>query len=466
MSKEHLGIVIVGHVDAGKSTTTGHLLFKLGGMSDRQLDKLRQEASELGKDSFSFAFFMDQQKEERERGVTIACTTKEFFTDKYHYTIIDAPGHRDFIKNMISGAGQADVALLMVPANKGGFETSIQKGDHKKGTVPGQTRQHANLLKLLGVEQLIIGINKMDDSSVNYSEDRYNEIKSEVVSMIQKIGYRPKKVPVIPMSGFKGENLIDRSDNMPWYKGFKVNISKTETAEGYTLLDALNNIVRVPKRPIQKPARMPVSGAFKIRGVGDVITGRVEQGVLKPGMSVQFCPSNSSGKIFSLEMHHKSVEQAGPGDNVGANIKNISKESAPRAGDVMFVVDDPLEKMPPRPITSFRAMVQVQDHPGQLHGAAQDGQGGFTPGVHIRTSKAPCQMFKIHWKSGKGTGGSKQEDPKYIEQGDQAEITFKPKMPLYCEPFENCEGLGRIAVMDSNTLRMLGKVLSVEQKIE
>ena len=184
--KDHLGLVVVGHVDAGKSTTTGHLLFKLGGLTDRQLEKLKEEASALGKDSFSFAFFMDKQKEERERGVTIACTTKEFFTDKYHYTIIDAPGHKDFIKNMISGASQADVALLMVPAKKGGFETSIQKADHKKGVVAGQTRQHANLLKLLGVEQIIVGINKMDDPSVKYSEERYNEIKEEVQNMLKK----------------------------------------------------------------------------------------------------------------------------------------------------------------------------------------------------------------------------------------------------------------------------------------
>jgi len=142
-NKEHLGLVIVGHVDAGKSTTTGHLLFKLGGISPRELEKLQAEADAQGKGSFAYAYFMDKQKDERERGVTISCTTKEFFTDKYHYTIIDAPGHRDFIKNMITGASQADVALLMVPANRGGFEVSIQKGDHKKGVIQGQTRQHA-----------------------------------------------------------------------------------------------------------------------------------------------------------------------------------------------------------------------------------------------------------------------------------------------------------------------------------
>merc|ERR1712078_492757 len=224
--KTHLSLVVCGHVDAGKSTTTGHLLFELGGISEREMEKLKEKAAQLGKSSFSFAFYLDTQKDERERGVTISCTTKEFYTDKYHYTIIDAPGHRDFIKNMISGASQADVALLMVPANKGGFETSIQKGNHKKGEVQGQTRQHARLIHLLGVEQVIVGINKMDDKSVGYKQERYDEIKSEVSKMLTKIGFKIKKIPFVPMSGFQGDNLIDVSDKMPWYKGFEVKIKK------------------------------------------------------------------------------------------------------------------------------------------------------------------------------------------------------------------------------------------------
>merc|ERR1719400_2675975 len=186
MGKPHLGIVIVGHVDAGKSTTTGHLLIELGGMSDRDREKLQKEAEDMGKGSFAFAFFMDKNKDERARGVTIACTTKEFFTNNYHYSIIDAPGHRDFIKNMISGASQADVALLMVPTQTGGFETSIAKGDHKKGEVQGQTRQHARLIHLLGIEQLIVGVNKMDSESVKWSQKRYDEIKTEVDAMLTK----------------------------------------------------------------------------------------------------------------------------------------------------------------------------------------------------------------------------------------------------------------------------------------
>merc|ERR1712051_476499 len=235
----------------GKSTTTGHLMFKLGGLDERTMTKLQAEADAVGKGSFAFAFFMDRSKDERARGVTIARTTKEFFTEKYHYSIIDAPGHRDFIKNMISGAAQADVALLMVPANAGGFETSIAKGNHKKGEVQGQTRQHARLCHLLGIEQVICGINKMDDKSVNWSEDRYKEIKGEVDKMLTKIGYKTKKIPFIPMSGFLGDNLAEPSKNMPWYKGFEVKVKK-EKVKGHTLVDALEKVVRPPKRNDKK----------------------------------------------------------------------------------------------------------------------------------------------------------------------------------------------------------------------
>jgi len=465
--KKHLGIVVVGHVDAGKSTTTGHLMFKLGGIDERTLQKLKDEAEAQNKSSFAFAFFMDKSKDERARGVTIACTTKEFFTDKYHYTIIDAPGHRDFIKNMISGASQADVALLMVPANKGGFETSIQKGNHKKGEVQGQTRQHARLLHLLGVEQIIVGVNKMDAKSVNFSEDRFKEIKGEVSKMLTKIGFKTKKIPFVPMSGWTGDNLVEESTKkeFSWYKGFKVKPKKKEVT-GKTLLDALNNVVHVPKRPTKKPFRMPVSGVYKIKGVGDVITGRIEQGKLKPGVVAAFAPTGVEGKAFSIEMHHKTVDSAGPGDNVGVNVKGLSKENMPKVGDVMYIKDESGDADPPAAADTFRAAVFVQDHPGQLKAANDQGLGGFTPSIHVRTAKAPCQLLKILWKRGKSTSNAKVEDPMYIEAGDEAEVVFKPKGPLCVDAYDVCKPLGRMAAMDSNSLIMLGRVLEAKKKVD
>jgi len=457
--KQHLGIVVVGHVDAGKSTTTGHLMFKLGGIDDRALQKLQAEADAQGKSSFAFAFFMDKSKDERARGVTIACTTKEFFTEKYHYTIIDAPGHRDFIKNMISGASQADVALLMVPANKGGFETSIQKGNHKKQQVQGQTRQHARLLHLLGVEQVIVGVNKMDSTQPEpFSQDRFKEINKEVKKMLTKIGFKTKKIPFVPMSGFKGDNLIEESTNMPWYKGWTVKPKKKEVS-GKTLLNALNDVVTVPKRPTKKPFRMPVSGVYKIKGVGDVITGRIEQGTLNKEVVCAFAPSGVSGKCFSIEMHHKQCKSASCGDNVGVNVKGLNKEDMPKVGDIMYIQNEKGDDSCPAAAAEFRAAVFVQDHPGQLKSAGKDGKGGFTPSIHVRTAKAPCQLMKILWKRGKSTSNAKVENPPFMEAGDEAEVIFRPKKPLCVDAYDVCKPLGRMAAMDSNNLIMLGRVL-------
>lgn len=294
--KEHLSIVICGHVDSGKSTTTGRLLFELGGIPERELEKLKAEADALGKSSFAFAFYMDRQKEERERGVTISCTTKEFFTEKYHYTIIDAPGHRDFIKNMISGAAQADVAVLMVPGD-GNFTTAIQKGDRKAGEVQGQTRQHARLINLLGVKQVCVGINKMDTDTAGYKKERYEEIKNEMANMMIKVGWKKdfveKSVPMIPISGWIGDNLLKKSENMGWWSGVDVLVGK-ETIHIDTVYDVLDKYVVRPERKTDAPMRLPISGIYKIKGVGDVLTGRVEQGIVKPNEEVLFLPTHTT----------------------------------------------------------------------------------------------------------------------------------------------------------------------------
>ena len=332
--KEHLSIVICGHVDSGKSTTTGRLLFELGGIPERELDKLKQEAERLGKSSFAFAFYMDRQKEERgERGVTIACTTKEFFTEKWHYTIIDAPGHRDFIKNMITGASQADVALIMVPAD-GNFTTAIAKGNHKAGEIQGQTRQHSRLINLLGVKQICIGVNKMDCDTAGYKQERYDEISNEMKSMLIKVGWKKdfieKNTPVLPISGWMGDNLLKKSENMAWWKGTKVFVDAEEFHVD-TLYDVLDKVCKVPSRPLTAPMRMPISGIYKIKGVGDVLAGRVEQGIVKPGEEVIFLPTHTAsnpctGKVFTVEMHHQRVDQACPGEQRGPQHQGSGQE--------------------------------------------------------------------------------------------------------------------------------------------
>eukprot|EP01059_Diplonema_ambulator_P033574 TRINITY_DN70_c0_g1_i3.p2 TRINITY_DN70_c0_g1~~TRINITY_DN70_c0_g1_i3.p2 ORF type:complete len:472 (+),score=213.87 TRINITY_DN70_c0_g1_i3:50-1465(+) len=460
--KQHLSIVICGHVDSGKSTTTGRLLFELGGIPEREMEKLRAEAERLGKQSFAFAFYMDRQKEERERGVTIACTTKEFFTDKWHYTVIDAPGHRDFIKNMITGASQADVALLMIPAD-GNFVSAIARGNHKAGEIQGQTRQHARLINLLGVKQLIVGINKMDCDVAQYKEERYNEIKEEMKSMLVKTGWKKEfvenSVPVLPISGWIGDNLLTKSAKMPWWKGQDVIVGADEKLHLETLVQALDLMVRMPERKNDAPMRMPVSGVYKIKGVGDVITGRVEQGVVKPGEEVVFLPTHTAanactGKVFTCEMHHKRCDDAKAGDNVGLNVKGLNKDNMPRTGDVMVYKKDGSLKE----AGTFNAQVQVLDHPGEL-------KVGYTPVCFVRTGRSAVRMMELVWKMGKETGGKKAEAPHCLKANEMAEVVFAPQQPLVVDSFKNCEGLSRVAIMEGNGVVMLGKVTKTSEKV-
>jgi len=458
--KEHLSVVIVGHVDSGKSTMTGRLCFEMGRIDEREMEKLRKKANELGKDSFCFAFYMDTLEEERKRGITIQCTTKEFYTDNFHYTIIDAPGHSDFIKNMISGASQADVAVLMVPAD-GGFGAAISLGDRKNAIVQGSTRQHGQLINLLGVKQLIVCVNKMDDKSVNYSEARFKEIIDEMKGILIKVGW-PKafvneKVPFLPISGWAGDNLMKKSEKMRWWNGVDI---KTATSSVHidTLYDALDKFATVPKRKVETAMRVPVSACFPLAGKGTIVTGRVEQGKVNVGDKVVFVPKHSSsraceGTVFSIEMHHKSQPCANPGDNVGMNIKGLDKDYLPTKGDVMLLKSDTTL----RAAQSFKAQIQVLDHPNEL-------KVGYTPIGHVRTNHCALRLTNLFWKMGKETGNQKVDNPTSLKTGDSAEVEFECQNPFVVESFKDCEGLGRVAIMEGNSLIMLGKVTSVTYK--
>jgi elongation factor 1-alpha len=312
--KVHVNLVVIGHVDSGKSTTTGHLIYKCGGIDKRTIDKFEKEATEMGKGSFKYAWVLDKLKAERERGITIDIALWKFETKKYYFTIIDAPGHRDFIKNMITGTSQADVAILIIASGQGEFEAGYAKN--------GQTREHALLAFTLGVKQMIVCINKMDDKSVNWDQKRYNEIKDELTKFLGKVGYKTDTIPFVPISGWFGDNMLEKSPNLPWYKG-------------PTMIEALDAIIP-PKRPSEKPLRLPLQDVYKIGGIGTVPVGRVETGVLKPGMTVVFAPVGITTEVKSVEMHHESLEAAYPGDNVGFNIKNVSVKDIRRG----FVTGD------------------------------------------------------------------------------------------------------------------------------
>jgi elongation factor 1-alpha len=463
MGKEkiHINLVVIGHVDSGKSTTTGHLIYKMGGIDKRTIEKYEKEAKEMGKASFKYAWVLDKLKAERERGITIDIALWKFETKKYYFTIIDAPGHRDFIKNMISGAAQADVALLMVPAD-GNFTTAVQKGDHKQGVIQGQTRQHARLINLLGVKTIIVGVNKMDSDTAGYSQARYTEVADEMKNMLGKVGWKPDfvtgSVPIIPISGLQGDNLLKPSTNMTWWTGQTVKNIRGEEIKVVTLLDALNNFVSPPPREEAKPLRVPISGIYKIKGVGDVLAGRVEQGVVEPNKEVLFLPTHTAansctGKVFSLEMHHKRVEKAFPGDNVGMNIKGLRKENMPRSGDVMIIKGDATLG----PCKTFKAAVQTLDIPKEI-------KVGYAPIGFVRCGHSACKLTKIDWKRGKETGGAQADNPANLKTNDLAQCEFEPLHPLVVDTFKNCEGLSRIAFLDGNTAVMLGKITEVVRK--
>jgi elongation factor 1-alpha len=347
----------------------------------------------------------------------------------------------------------------MVPAD-GNFATSIAKGNHKAGEVQGQTRQHSLLINLLGVKQLIVGVNKMDCDLAGYKEARYVEVRDEVVNMLQKVGWKKefvvKNVPVIPISGWKGDNLIKKSENMAWWKGVDIETISGKKIHIETLVDALEKYVEIPPRPTTAAMRVPISGIYKIKGAGDVLTGRVEQGTVKRGEEVIFLPTHTAalaceGKVFSVEMHHKSVPQATAGDNVGLNIKGLKKENMPRTGDIMILKSDKtLNKT-----KNFTAQVQIMEHPGEL-------KVGYSPIAFVRTARSSVRMSKINWKVGKETGGQKAADPPFVKANEMAELVFEPQQPFVVDLFKNCEGLGRVAILEGGTVVMLGKVVAIE----
>jgi len=337
--KTHINIVVIGHVDSGKSTSTGHLIYKCGGIDQRTIEKFEKEATAMGKSSFKYAWVLDKLKAERERGITIDISLWKFETAKYYFTIIDAPGHRDFIKNMITGTSQADVAMLMVASPQGEFEAGI--------SAEGQTREHILLAHTLGVKQMIVGVNKMDEKTVNWAKSRYDEIQTELTKILKKTGYDPAKIPFVPLSGWLGDNLIEKSTNMDWYKG-------------PTILEALNEVTP-PKRPTEKPLRIPLQDVYKIGGIGTVPVGRVETGILKPNMSVIFAPQGLQTDVKSVEMHHEALTEAIPGDNVGFNVKSVSVKDIKRGNVCGDANNDP-----PKECISFTAQVMVLYHPGEI----------------------------------------------------------------------------------------------------
>ncbi len=422
--KPHINLVFVGHVDHGKSTTVGRILFDSGTIDEQTMRKLKEKAKELGKAGFEFAFVMDSLKEERERGLTIDLAYKKFLTPNREFTIIDAPGHKDFIKNMITGSSQADSGVLVVAAGEG---------------VKEQTKEHLWLCKTLGVQQLIIAVNKMD--TIKFDQAKFEAVKKEISALLKTVQYKVEEIAFIPISAFNGDNVVKKSENMDWYTG-------------PTLVEQLDKL-KEPEKPTNLPLRLPIQDVYNITGIGVVPVGRVETGIMKIGDKVIVVPGREgkgvTGEVKTIEMHHEQLQQAEPGDNIGFNVRGIGKKDIAR-GDVLGHVDNP-----PTVASEFTAQIVVLNHPTVI-------TAGYTPVFHIHTSQVACQFIKIEKKLDPATGAVKEENPDFIKRGDAAIVKIKPTKPLVIEKQSEIPHMARLAIMDAGTTVAAGMCIDLVKK--
>ncbi len=418
--KPHLNLIFIGHVDSGKSTTVGRLLYETGSFTEQDRAKIQKEIETLGKVEFEFAYFLDTSGEERKKGVTIDLSHEKFVTDKYEFTIIDAPGHVDFIKNMITGASEADAAVLVVDAKEG---------------VMQQTREHTYLARVFGIKNVIIALNKMD--LLGYDEAKYNAVKESVAKVV-KISYpNAETFNYIPIASRDGVNITKASEKTPWYKG-------------PSLLDALNAIPE-PERPTQLPLRVPIEDVYSIQGVGTVPVGKVVSGVIKPGDKIVFEPSHVQGEVKSVQMHYQTLDQAGPGDNIGFNVRGVEKDQIKR-GDVAGLVSSP-----PTVVSEFTAQLIILYHPTAI-------SAGYSPVLHTHTTQVPIKFKKLLKKMDPKTGATLEENPATIKAGDAALVVLEPLKPLSIEKSDVIPQLAGFAIRDMGSTIAAGRCIDLVAK--
>ncbi len=422
-NKPHMNLIFIGHVDHGKSTIVGRVLYESGAISEQDMKKLEEKAKEIGMEGSALAYSMDELKEERTRGMTIDLSHKKFETKKYYFTIIDAPGHRDFVKNMITGVSQADAAVLVVAAVPGPQE---------------QTKEHIFLARTLGINQLMVAINKMDRPEAAYKKEAFDKVKEDTSKILRSIGYKVEQILFIPVSGLLGDNIAKKSDKMTWYTG-------------PCLLEAIDNF-NIGKKPVDLALRLPVQDVYAITGIGTVPVGRVETGVMKVGDNIIFMPSNVKAEVKSIEMHHEQLQKAEPGDNVGFNVKGIAKTDI-RRGDVAGLVSNP-----PTVVADFTAQIVVLNHPTVL-------SKGYTPVFHAHTAQVACQITDIIKQIDPRTGQTVKEHPDFVKTGDVAIVKVVPTKPMVIEPHAKFPPLGRFAIRDMGQTVAAGMVLEVTPKV-
>jgi len=420
--KPNMNVVFVGHVDAGKSTIVGRLLFDSGIVSEQEMKKLKEEAEKHGKIGFEFAYVMDKIKEERERGVTIDLAYRKILTQKFQITIIDAPGHRDFVKNMITGASQADAAFLVIAATAG---------------VQPQTIEHLWLLRTMGVKSVAVAVNKMDASE--YKEERFNKVKEDVDKLLSQVGI--KAAAYVACSGLKGDNVAKKSDKMSWYKG-------------PTILEQFD-LFPQPELPTNLPLRMPVQDVYEITGIGTVPVGKIETGIMKVGQKIKVLPGRTGdgidGEVKSIEAHHEPLSEGLAGDNVGVNLRGIGKKDIAR-GDVICDAAKPMSI-----VEEFIAQIAVINHPTVL-------AKGYTPVFHIHTAQVPCQFVELIEQIDPKTGQVIKKNPDFLKNGDVAKVRIKPQGHLVLETQKENPYTSRFAVRDAGSTVAAGVCIEITKK--
>ncbi|MFH1503184.1 MAG: translation elongation factor EF-1 subunit alpha [Candidatus Diapherotrites archaeon] len=422
--KPNMNVVFVGHVDAGKSTCVGRLMFDSGIVSEQEMTKLKAEAEKHGKAGFEFAYIMDQIRESRERGVTIDLAYRKIMTNKFQITIIDAPGHKDFVKNMITGASQADAAFLVIAAPAG---------------VQLQTTEHLWLLRTMGVKNIAIIINKMD--ALGYDEAKFNKVKEDIGKLLQGVGIKPENTVFVAASGLKGDNIFKKSTNMPWYKG-------------PTLMEQLD-LFPAPELPTNLPMRMPVQDVYEITGIGTVPVGKIETGIMKVGQKVKIIPGRTGegvqGEVKTIEMHHESHSEALAGDNVGVNIRGLGKKDIAR-GDVICDAAYPISI-----VEEFIATITVINHPTVL-------AKGYTPVFHVHTAQVPCQFTELISQIDPRTGEVIKEHPDFLKNGDSAKVKIRPQGALALETQKENPYMSKFAIRDAGITVAAGFCAEIVKK--
>lgn len=423
--KSHLNIVFIGHVDAGKSTMGGNLLYLTGMVDKRTLEKYEREAKEAGRESWYLSWALDSTAQEREKGKTVEVGRAYFETGKRRYTILDAPGHKSFVPSMISGAAQADIAVLVISARKGEFETGFERG--------GQTREHAMLVKTAGVQRLIVVVNKMDESTVQWQKERYDEIEGKLTPFLRSAGFNPKTdITYIPVSAFAGQNLKERVPKSvcDWY-------------DGPALLEYLDNL-ELGDRKISAPLKMPISE--KYNDMGTVVVGKLEAGKIKKGDTLLLMPNKVSVEAVAIfNEQEEEVPAAISGDNVRVKLKGVDHEEV----SVGHVLSDPQNRV--HVATHFEAQLAILEHRNIIC-------AGYSAVVHCHTVSQEANLAALLHYYDKKTGKKSRRGPQFAKKGMKIIALVELAGPICVERFKDYPQLGRFTLRDEGRTVAIGKV--------